>query len=202
MSPLEAVLGTSSQLREQLVNPVKAGRHQQKPAQPAHEHGEPEPEGPHRGRSSQQGDSVQRWDTDDGGEKDDRQPPAFLSNQVKQLGHERAKSGTGWPDRALLADLPPMLDEGELPSLTHAKEEHELSRRLADSDADGDGNGPHDGRHLRGDDICLGVDDWDYRRHGPKTDRGEQGDQLSPPERIHGPNVPEAGRAYFTSAAR
>ncbi len=71
-------------------------------------------------------------------------PQRSCPTQVKQLGHERAKSGTNRPDRALLLDLSPMLDERELLSLTHAKKKHELSRRLADGNADGYGNGPND----------------------------------------------------------
>jgi hypothetical protein len=82
----------------------------------------------------------------------------------------------------LLSDLPPVLDEGELLTLTHAKEQQELAHCLADCNADSDGNRPDDRRQLRSDDIGLGVDNWDYGRHGSKTDRGEQGDELSPPE--------------------
>jgi hypothetical protein len=124
---------------------LKPGRHQEKAAQPAHEHGKPEPERLHRCRASQQGDGVQRWDTDDGCDEDDRQPPTLLSHQIKQLGHEGAKSGPKPPDRALFLGFSPMLDERELLSFTYAKEKHELSDRLADSDTDGNGNGPHDG---------------------------------------------------------
>src|SRR4249920_1952011 len=135
---------------------LEAGRHQEKAAQSAYEHREPEPDGPHRCRAGQEGDGVQRWETDDCGDQNDRQSPAFLSHQVKQLSHGRAEPRTSRPDWAFLSNLPPMLDEGQLLSLANAEEKYELPHCLADCNADSDGNRPDDGRHLRSNDICLG----------------------------------------------
>jgi hypothetical protein len=96
-----------------------------------------------------------------------------------------------------------MLDERKFLSLSHAKKEQQFSHCLADGDTDRNGNGPSHGRHLRGDDVRLGIDDRNDRGHGSKADRGEQGDELGPPECTHLPTVPEVdGAAYFTSAAK
>ena len=90
-----------------------------------------------------------------------------------------------------------MLDEIELLSVTYAQEKQELPRCLADCNADGNGNRPSNGRHLRGDDVRLGIDNRYDRRNGSETDRGEQGDELSPPECTHSPTVPEVARALL-----
>ena len=70
------------------------------------------------------------------------------NQRVEQLCPRRAQPGTRRADRALLADLAPMLDERELLSLPYAKKQQQLSEGLADRDPDGNGNGSSHGRHL------------------------------------------------------
>jgi hypothetical protein len=185
------------------VQPVKPGGNQQEAAEPADQHGETEPDGTHRGRAGQQSHRVQRGKPDDGGSEDDRQSPAFLADQIEQLGASRPNACPRRPNRALLSDLTPMLDERKFLSFPHAKEEQQFSHRLPDRDTDRNRNGPSHGRHLRGDDVRLGIDDRNDRRHGSEADRSEQGDELSPSKSTHLPTVPEVEvGAYFTSAAR
>jgi hypothetical protein len=185
------------------VQPVKPGGDQQEAAEPAHQHGEPKPNRTHRGRASQKSHRIQRREADDGGDEDNRQSPTFLADKIKQFGYSRAEACPSGPNWTLLSDLAPMLDERKLLAFPYAKEEQQFSYCLPDRDTDRNGNGPGNGRHLRGDDVRLGVDDRYDRRHRSKADRGEQGNQFGPPKSTHLPTVPEvAGGAYLASAAR
>ena len=184
----------SRRSEEPIVQPGKPGGNQQKAAQSADQHSEPEPNGTHRGRARQKSHRVQRGKANDGGNENDRQSPTFLANQIEQFGAGRANSCARRPNRAVLSDLTPMLDERKLLPLPHAKKEQQLANCLPDRDTDRNGNGPSHSRHLRGDDVRLGIDNRYDRGHDSEADRGEQSDELIRPDCSHLPTVPEAGR--------
>src|SRR5512133_3100622 len=100
--------------------------HEQKAAQPADEHGDPEPSRPHGCRPGQEGNRIQRGKADKGGNEDDRQSPALLAYKIKKLVAGRPQAGPSRPDWALFSHVTPMLDKRKLLALPYAKKEQQL----------------------------------------------------------------------------